>query len=541
MADYNSVPLGQSGTGAAFVLGQSQAANQLLDTIDNNQKVQAQQQLFDKQQAQQIAKSYQDNLFKAKNGQLFSDELRDLTNKHINQGIEYKKQGWDIYNPDPNNPQQMQAYQQYVTDRNRLTNLYDTREAIEKPYLEQQSEISKAGAGIFDPESIAKQHDFVTKNRLQDILANSMQLPYVSKSFDPNSVISKVTPSQYGDEYVLGNKKYKTVKSLVPETTKSLINQWQNTLGAPEYIFKKTGGYSISDLKNMPNSREAIVQGLEEDWDGDRNFRSELAKPPYNIKEKNSIEFKKFVNEKADKDWNAKQIWDSEIESGLTQILPKVKRSESVLPMKEDNWKEKLDYANSLKKKDDVVNPVTIGNIESYVPTIRQDGSRVNEKGSNLFTQNFNNEKVTIKPSKVTDPLTGYSYINTEPFDMNVGSVSMVPVFKDLGNNDKRNGSELSFRQLEEILLGKHKSFKSNNITFNPKVYGTRTVTFSDGSIGTKGVEVPYDAVKGNKNVPTANFDKTFQQFKDATNSPEFKSLTAKQRLDWIKQNFNLK
>lgn len=205
------------------------------------------------------------------------------------------------------------------------------------------------------------------------------------------------------------------------------------------------------------------------------------------------------------------------------------------------NWKEKLLFAHSLKGADKELPPVTIGNIEGFVPTIKQSGDIVKEKSSNLFTQNFNNEKVTIKPGKVTDPMTGHSEVNTEPFDINVGSVSMVPVFKDLANNDPRNGSELSYRQLEEILLGKHKSFKSGNVTFKPIVYGTRVVKNSDGNSITKGVSVSYDAVKGNKNVPTQNFDKTVQQFQEATNSKEFRSLSAKQRLDWIKQNFNLK
>lgn len=538
MADINSVPLGQAGTGAAFILGQSQAANRLLDTIDNNQQIPYKQELYKAKRAKEIADDWNKNQLKVDGGLYWQPEFDKRYQDDLNEGIRLRQGGMNPYNYDVNDPKQVAAAQKFQLNRQGILADIDTRKAKEAAVTD-QFKLLKADPAAFRPKSIEALNNY-TKTPWNE--AKKMEVPVLEKAFDREGEFYKIAdPVVETDERVItkNGTRYTVKGKKMNEGATRKIGEaiLANSLRGRNFIEDETG-MSLDQVKSIPQGLDANLKDLKESYNGDPNMKAEFASK-YGVTSLDQA--MPIINQMAQQNAIVRKKYDNILDGYVQRAKAKVDPSNSVIPKEEDNWKEKLLFAHALNKKDEKTNPITIGNIEGYVPVIKQDGTKINEKSSNLFTQNFNNEKVTIKPSKVTDPLTGHSDINTEAFDMNVGSVSMVPVFNNLPNDDPRNGSELSYRQLEEILLGKHKSFKSNNITFKPFVYGTTTVKLDDGSSRVKGVSVPYDAVKGNKNVPTDNFDKTLQQFKEATSSPEFKSLTAKQRLDWLKQNFNLK
>ena len=99
----------------------------------------------------------------------------------------------------------------------------------------------------------------------------------------------------------------------------------------------------------------------------------------------------------------------------------------------------------------------------------------------------------------------------------------------------------MSKQQLEDAISGKGK-LKLENISFKPIVYGqTESKDPNTNKTQFKPIAFPYDAVKGNPKIKTANFDKQQQQFEELINSNEFKSLSANDRYEFLKQTFNIK
>lgn len=535
MADYNSVPLGQAGTGAAFVLGQSQAAKNLLDTIENNQQVPYKQHLYNLKRAKEIADDWNKNQLKVDGGLYWQPEFDKRYQDDLDSGIKLRQSGLNPYNYDVNDPKQVQAAQEYLLNRQGIISDIDTRKAKESAVAD-QFKLLKADPSAFRAKSIEALNNYT---KLPFAEAKKMEVPVLEKAFDREGEFFKLAdPVTNTDERIVKKPNgYFTVKGKVMDTDatrkigETILN---NSLRGKNFIEDETG-LPIDQVKSIPSGFDANIKDLTDAYNGDPNIKADFASK-YGVT--NLDQAKPIINKMAQERAIAKKKYDNILDGYVQRANAKVDPTKSEMPFfgYDEQERQRAAARRAAAKEEKVVPPITIGNIDGYVPTIKQDGTIVNEKSANIFTQNFNNEKVTIKPSKIFNPKTGHAEVNTEPFDINVGSVSMVPVFKGLGNDDPRNDSEMSYRILEETLSGKHPNFKSSNITFKPFVYGTRSV---DGE--PKGISVPYDAVKGNEHIKTENFDKTVKQFQDAVNSNEFKSLSAKERLEWLKQNFKLK
>lgn len=582
----DTVPLGQAGTGAAYILPSgSNAADRLLETIDYNQKVKAQNQQNKIAAARQMAESYRENAFKAKNGVLFNPELMALQQKHIQQGQEYAKQGFDVYNPNPNNASQMAAHDEYMADRAKLYNYQDVRDQLAKHLADQDALISKAKPGTYDPKSIQALHDYYNNHTLSDIVNNGLQAPSLQHAFDPTTVVNKLDPVLSPDTTKLvrqpdGSIHKVSQTSFMPkETFKNAEVSFANAPGGNDYVQEQTG-LTIPQARALPDDLATITKLNDSTFKSTNNGRKALVQAGVVDSQGNldNDKYQQLLQAKSQNDFANKQKYNSFINSVVDVARSRAKQKYSDLPdyTYENQQLKRASAARERtrfneRNKDKATDTLQIGNQDSNVPVIKitmvngkvvpqiigyqknDDGTidtekpiTVNsttekERGASLFSSNFDNQSITVTPSNYVDLKTGHSIKNTEPFNVQVGTIKMVPVMKGLDDKDSRNGAELSLRQLKEIVDGKHPDLKMSNIEFKPYVYGVRDVKDAKGHVVKEGVSIPVDAVRGNKKIPMQNFDKAASQFNELINAPEFKSMSAKERLNFLEQTFNIK
>lgn len=556
MAEYNSVPLGQAGTGAAFILPESQAANSLLETIDYNRQIEEQNRILRQQQAQQLAADWQKNRLKVEGGLYWQPEFEKRYENHLQKGIKLRQMGINPYRINPNDPNQVAIAQDYLLERQGIEADIAARKEREAAISEQMKAL-KSDPTAFRPKTVKAINDYINLPFSQ---AKGMQVPVLEKAFNREEELYKLAdPITISEEKIVKEKDGKeyTVKSKVMDkgSTRSMAETILRNNSRGKNFIEDEIGVSIDEVTKYPDTLEDNLKLFTAAYEGDPKLRDQWA-IQYGITSPEQA--KPLIQQLATERYTQKKKYNTLLDDFEKRAAAKVDPTSSKIPYfgnrdqqlqeqaarraEESARRERarFNWWNLHKDDDKKSGTVVIGNTASFTPVIKQSGKVELEPGAAIFSQNFNNESVTVRPSVVVDLKTGHAKKNSTPFDMKVGGAVMLPVFKNL-KNDPRNDAEISLRQFEEILTGKHKTFKLGNITFKPFVQGTRTVKDDNGDIRAEGISVPYDAVKGNKNVPTEQFDKTVEQFNEAINSHEFRQLSAEQRLAWFKQQFNLK
>jgi len=562
----NTVPLGEAGTGAAYILPQgSEAAQRLLDTIDYNQKVGAYNQQQKLKKAQEMAQSYKDNAFKAKNGTLFNNELMALQAAHIKQGQDYAKQGFDIYNPNPNNKSQMDAHEQYMADRMKLYNMQDVRDQLAKHLADQDEILAKAKPGTYNPKSVQKLHDFYNSNTLQGIIDSGAQAPFIQEAFNPqDAIVSKLKPVMTPEREFIKDGIKHTVKQFMPVATgKNIENLFVNSPGGEDYVQEQTG-LTPSQAKLIPDNLDAVTKLNDDTFRSTPQGRQALVNA--GISDLNSPEYKQLLAQKSQQDFANKQKYNSFLKNYVDLAKANSSEIDKSLPdYTEENqrWnRESRAHERQGWEDKDKEGDIVFGNQESSVPvlkstyvngkvvpqTIGYNGKKPitansyvePEQGATLFSQSVPQVKMNVTPGTVITLKNGHAIKNTSPFEITAGSVKMEPVFQNLSKSDSRNGAVVSKRQLMEAIQGKN-GYDLSHIAFNPLVYGTRPVKDVKGHTDYEPVAFPYDAIRGNPKIKTTKFEETEKQFHELLNSAEFRNLSDEQKLDFLSKQFNIK
>lgn len=310
MAKYNSVPLGQAGTGSAYVLGENTALPVFQRDIER-------QRLKREEQAQNIAKSYRDNILKASSGQLFSRELGDLEQKHIQQGYEFAKQGWDVYNPNPNNKAQMDAAAKYAEDRRTIENLRAYRKGIEDNFNEGNAILSRAVEGEYDPNIIAERNRMVSQGSLVDLYNRGATLPQLSKRFNPQAILKGVTAPTILEKETKNGMIVENKYLDKPTAENVVLSTIANQPSGINYLNNITGGLPFEEIQRMPNTLEEIKSRIVEDYVGSPENLALLAANQIKV---GTPQFDALVNEKSQQVYAAKKNLNSFIDSGVNQI-----------------------------------------------------------------------------------------------------------------------------------------------------------------------------------------------------------------------------
>lgn len=314
----NTVPLGQAGTGAAYVLPRSSAAanfGQQLQYYDQRRQIDEERR---RREAQRVANSYRENMLTASSGRLWANEIGKMEQDHIRQGMQYRAQGWDVYNPDPNNAEQLNASQQYLQDRARIESIRGYRANLEKQYIDLQKTLEKADIGEYNPADIQKLHDFVSGNTLSDLYEQNAALPSVRKRFDPSSVLPQTATTT--DNTTFGNNMRRREIAIDEQATAaSVLASIANAPGGREYLNELTGGINPSTLLSIPNNREEIRAQILKDYQGDPQLRERLATSPTPVVP-DSPALDRWVDEQADRLYQAKQRFQPQFDSWMSQV-----------------------------------------------------------------------------------------------------------------------------------------------------------------------------------------------------------------------------
>jgi len=324
----NTVPLGQAGTGAAFLLGNSQAPNRFLENLDYNQQLAQQEQARRLQQAQQIAKDWQTNQLKVDGGLYWQPEFNQRAQQHIEEGIKLRQMGINPFNYNANDPAQVEASQNYLLQRQGILSDTANRKAMEAEIGKRFQQVA-ANPNKYDPQDIAALQQYVQTPYAE---ARNIPIPTLRERFDANKLLDKITPAQIGNEVVIGNQKIKTLKAVPGQTKQAIVTAFANDPDAQRYMDNLTGnlGISIRDLQNLPKTPQGIQEYINKQYNGNPEFRTQLAQQ--GITSKNSDAYKAFVDTQVGALYNAKSKFDTEIENQYQKIAPKVKEMSSVLP-----------------------------------------------------------------------------------------------------------------------------------------------------------------------------------------------------------------
>lgn len=317
MADYNSVPLGQAGTGAAFILGDDNASKIFNRNLSNITAVNQQNELRKQQQAQLLAKSYRDNLLAASSGKLFAQQLGEIEQKHLKQGMDYRGQGWDIYNPDPNDQNQIQAATQYMADRRQIENLRAYRKGIEDRFNKNSEKLAGAKAGDYDPESIKAMNDFVANGNIVDIYNSGQQLPEISQAFKISEALKGIKAPTFETmatkNGIITNEKY-----IDPDDAeKTVISTLSNSPAGLAQLNKVTQGLPINEVRRMPKTHDAIKKDILKDAGGDPRIKTALAASGIKI---GTPAFTKWADTEAQRLYRIKSEFDGLVQNGVNQI-----------------------------------------------------------------------------------------------------------------------------------------------------------------------------------------------------------------------------
>lgn len=311
------MPLGQAGTGAAYILPQGNASQGFVQNLRYYDQQRQMQDQLRNQEARQLAKSYRDNMLTASSGRLWANEIGAMEQRHIQQGMDYRGQGWDIYNPDPNNTQQMSAHQQYMQDRARIESMRGYRSEVESQYNKIQESLRKANLGEYNPADIQRLHDFVTGD-LTELYEQSAGLPEVRKRFNPRQYLPS-TAAITDETSTEGNVRRRTVGINEPATQASVIAGVANAPGGREYLQELTGGINPQELINLPDSREGIRETVLRDYQGDPQLREALASAPTPVLP-DTPAFDRWVNQQSEQLYAAKQRFQPEFDSWMSQV-----------------------------------------------------------------------------------------------------------------------------------------------------------------------------------------------------------------------------
>jgi len=329
MADYNTVPLGQAGTGAAFVLGGSQAANKFIQDMDASQRALAQQELLKQQRAKQIAADWQKNQLKVDGGLYWQQDFDKRYQNDLDTGIKLRQAGVNPYNYDVNDPNQVQQAQDFLLNRQGIVSDIDTRKALEAKVGE-QFKLLKSDPNAFRAQSVEALNNYINTPFEQ---AKRMEVPVLEKAFDKEGefykfadpvagTVKRVERRPNGDFLIEGKEVDKTATRKIGEDI--LLN---NPRGRT--FIQDSTGLSVDELKQIPNTIETGLKNLTQSYEGDPTFREQIASQ-YGVTSLDQA--KPILNQLAQEAYKKKKVYNDLLDSYVDRATAKVDTKLSETP-----------------------------------------------------------------------------------------------------------------------------------------------------------------------------------------------------------------
>lgn len=305
--DLNTVPLGQAGTGAAFVLGNSQAADQFAQTQARNQQYAYQNALRQQQEAAKKAALWQQNALKVEGGLYWKPEFDKMYQTHLEDGIKLRQSGINPYDYNPNDPNQSQKAQDYLLQRQGILKDSADRKATETQIAKRFNAIT-ANPSKYEPEDIDALNEYINTPYSQ---AKNIPIPTLREAFNVDrDLVTKLDPVTFQTSKTVGNTKIEENKMLVEPTKRNIETLIADTDTGKRWIKRQTG-LTPSEAKNIPDSFESNKKRLMEEYKGNPDIRSQLA-ADFGITGEGQ-ELDDLLNQQAMEDVRKKQAYNSVI------------------------------------------------------------------------------------------------------------------------------------------------------------------------------------------------------------------------------------
>jgi len=305
--DLNTVPLGQAGTGAAFVLGNSQAADQFAQTQARNQQYAYQNALRQQQEAAKKAALWQQNALKVEGGLYWKPEFDKMYQTHLEDGIKLRQAGINPYDYNPNDPNQAQKAEPYLLERERILQDTKNRKATETEIAKRFSAIT-TNPSKYEPEDIDALNEYINTPYSQ---AKNIPVPTLREAFNVDrDLVAKLDPVTFQTSKTVGNTKIDENKMLVEPTKRNIETLIADTDTGKRWIKRQTG-LTPSEAKNIPDTFEANKKRLMEEYKGNPDMRTKLA-AQFGITGE-SQELDDLLNQQAMEDVRKKQAYNGVI------------------------------------------------------------------------------------------------------------------------------------------------------------------------------------------------------------------------------------
>lgn len=324
----NTVPLGKSGTGAAFLLGGSKALDNWMAQDQRNAQVRSINAQNKREFQEGIAKSYNANRVKTPIGQAYQAQIMGDVEKLNEIGAKYSVQGFDIYNPNFRDPNQVAAHNQFMQDRAILETKIAARKLYEDTVKNQREAYDKDPYGYDDtPDDVYP--SFEEQNSLDDIVNGKVRIPSLQKTFDYNKNVTEQMPVlKTQNERLEGNERVVEDVANVPAIT-AFANKLLTTGQARNWVEKQIGG-SVDGLLHTTDKSE-IKKALDSEFRSPTGIEmmAELA-----VKGKvpafGTPQYDKFLDEAVREQLKAEEKYDKilsgAVQDGIAKANPSYKR-----------------------------------------------------------------------------------------------------------------------------------------------------------------------------------------------------------------------
>lgn len=326
----NTVPRGQAGTGAAYLLGGSRALEGWINQDQQNRKVRAYNDQQQSEYNQQVGQSYANNRLSAPVGQLWNAELQGKIAELNDVGAKYLAQGFDVYNPNFRDPKQVEAYNNFQRDRSVIQNMITAQKEFQKDFDEQDKEYRK-DPYAYTQESNDARLGFEQGTSLYNAVTQGKKLPSLERVFDYNKNIREQLPKmETTSERLEGDNR---VTETVPDMARivpfanSIISSGPNRAWAEKQI----GGSLDGLLKTTDESeiRKQIDAELKSPSGQDImvELRNNGKVPAYG-----TPQYEKFLDDAVKEQLKAEKAYDKIVSDIVQDSIAKVNPSYKKIP-----------------------------------------------------------------------------------------------------------------------------------------------------------------------------------------------------------------
>lgn len=318
----------------AVVYGDMPALQALPQGIQNVANARLANQQQQQAEAQRVAQMWRDNELEAADGQLWSNQLGSIEQKHIQEGQQLMQEGINPY--ESMDPRAVK----YRRERRNIEGLRAYRGATEKSYVGLMQEMRK-NPDKYDPESVQALQDWISQGNVEDYYRSGAQLPGLQARFDVNDALKGFTAPTSVQTRTENNRKITDTSIDRSAAERAIIGRIMSSPGGMRQLERITGGLPVQDVLSAPETLEENVAMYNALYEGDPQFRTALASQGINSQD--DPRYRQVVENAAQRRVQAKQALNQQMDNWVSMSSSGLKLGRSETPdFTEANYRERV-------------------------------------------------------------------------------------------------------------------------------------------------------------------------------------------------------